>query len=71
MTEQKNDLVSAGENLRNVITEITETMKKQFQEEFSIINNHFSVSFKKLLVEVRLNWYLKDSEDILNCGIEI
>lgn len=71
MIKQKNDLITAGENLRNIITEITETMKKQFQHEFSIINNHFSVSFKKLFGGGQAQLVLEDTEDILNCGIEI
>ena len=31
MTDQKNDLITAGNNLRNVIGEITTTMKNNFR----------------------------------------
>ena len=71
LTEQKNDLIVAGENLRDVIKEITATMKKQFQQEFAVINKYFGVSFNKLFGGGQAQLVLEDPEDVLNCGIDI
>ena len=71
MTDQKNDLITAGNNLRNVIGEITTTMKKQFQEEFNVINDYFGISFKKLFDGGQAQLVLENPDDVLNCGIEI
>ena len=59
MIEQKNDLITAGKNLRNVISEITTTMEKQFREEFAVINEYFGESFRKLFEEDKLSLYWK------------
>jgi len=71
MIEQKNDLITADKNLRNVIYEITLTMKKQFENEFSVINDYFNESFKKLFGGGQAKLVLEDPNDVLKCGIEI
>ena len=71
MIEQKNDLITAGKNLRNVISEITTTMEKQFREEFAVINEYFGESFRKLFGGGQAKLVLEDPNDVLNCGIEI
>ncbi|NLC42787.1 MAG: chromosome segregation protein SMC, partial [Clostridiales bacterium] len=71
LNEQRNDLIMAKDNLREVIKEITTTMKKRFHEEFTIINQCFGVTFKELFGGGHAQLILEDPEDILNCGIEI
>jgi chromosome segregation protein len=71
LSEQKNDLIMARENLKNVIREITTAMKKRFQEEFAAINRHFGVTFNKLFGGGQAQLILEDPEDVLNCGIDI
>ena len=71
LSDQKNDLVMAKDNLRDIIKEITATMKTRFQEEFTIINECFAITFKELFGGGHAQLVLEDPEDILNCGIEI
>ncbi|NLB40980.1 MAG: chromosome segregation protein SMC, partial [Clostridiales bacterium] len=71
LSEQRNDLVMAKDNLRDVIKEITTTMMNRFQEEFTIINQCFGVTFRELFGGGHAQLVLEDPEDILNCGIEI
>lgn len=71
LNEQRNDLIMAKDNLKEVIKEITTTMKKRFREEFTTINQCFGETFKELFGGGHAQLILEDSEDILNCGIEI
>ena len=68
---QRDDLITAKENLRGIIRDITSTMKKRFQEEFSIINRCFEHTFRELFGGGQAQLLLEDPEDVLNCGIEI
>ncbi|HHU90135.1 MAG TPA: chromosome segregation protein SMC [Clostridiaceae bacterium] len=71
MKNQHDDLIKSEEKLRRVIKEITQVMKKQFVEQFEIINKNFSTVFKELFdggfAEVRL----ADEENVLESGIDI
>ncbi len=71
MKSQHDDLIKSEEKLRRVIQEITAVMKKQFVEQFEIINKNFSIVFKELFeggfAEVRL----ADEENVLESGIDI
>ena len=49
MKVQHEDLTKAEEKLRRVIQEITSVMKKQFVEQFEIINKNFSSVFRSFL----------------------
>lgn len=71
MKSQHDDLIKSEEKLRRVIQEITSVMKKQFVEQFEIINKNFSIVFKELFeggfAEVRL----ADEENVLESAIDI
>ena len=71
MKNQHDDLVKSEEKLRRVIQEITQVMKKQFIEQFEIINRNFNIVFRELFeggfAEVRL----ADEENVLESGINI
>jgi len=71
MKNQHDDLVKSEEKLRRVIQEITQVMKKQFIEQFEIINRNFNIVFRELFeggfAEVRL----ADEENVLESGIDI
>jgi len=71
MKNQHDDLVKSEEKLRRVIQEITQVMKKQFIEQFEIINKNFNIVFRELFeggfAEVRL----ADEENVLESGIDI
>ena len=57
--------------LRNIIQEMTQTMKKQFKEKFAIINKNFNEVFKELFGGGKAELVLEDEENILECGIDI
>ncbi|WP_168190017.1 chromosome segregation protein SMC [Caloramator sp. E03] len=70
LTKQKEDLVKAENSLIDIINEIEKKMKEQFEEKFEIIRNNFNQTFKELFgggfADLKL-----ESNDILNCGIDI
>ena len=71
MSEQRLDLENASTKLKKVIAEMTDTMKKQFAQQFKIINKNFGEVFSELFGGGRAELKLEDSENILECGIEI
>jgi len=71
MCEQRVDLEDTMNKLRKMITEMTNTMKEQFKEQFAIINQNFAEVFKELFGGGSASLKLEDEENILECGIEI
>lgn len=71
MTEQKDDLEEGKAKLVKVIEEMTEVMKKQFIEQFKLININFSEVFKTLFHGGRAEIKLGDEKNVLECGIDI
>ena len=71
MNEQRLDLETTMAKLRNVISDMTSVMKKQFEERFKIINKNFSEVFIELFGGGRAELKLTDEENVLESGIEI
>jgi len=71
MKTQHDDLVQAEEKLRRVIHDITNVMKKQFVEQFEIINRNFSEVFRELFEGGYAEVQLADPENVLESNIEI
>jgi len=71
MSIQRNDMEQAEENLRKVIVEMTNIMKRQFLEQFRLINDNFNIVFKELFDGGRAELRLLDKENVLESGIEI
>lgn len=71
MSEQRLDLEDSSNKLKSVINEMTETMKKQFAEQFKIINKNFGEVFAELFGGGKAELILADEENILECGIDI
>ncbi|HEX9058795.1 MAG TPA: AAA family ATPase, partial [Clostridia bacterium] len=71
MSVQRDDMEQAKEKLHKVIAEITQIMKKQFIEQFKLINTNFNLVFKELFNGGRADLILVDSENVLESGIEI
>lgn len=71
MSEQRVDLEDTMSKLRKIISEMTTTMKEQFQKQFAIINKNFEEVFKELFGGGNASLRLEDEENILECGIEI
>ena len=70
MCEQRLDIENTMTKLRNVITEMTNTMKEQFTRQFKIINKNFGEVFKELFGGGKASLIL-ENDDVLECGIEI
>ena len=71
MCEQRVDLENTMAKLRKIITEMTNTMKEQFREQFAVINKNFQEVFIELFGGGSAKLELEDEENILECGIEI
>ena len=68
---QIQDLLTAKDNLQQIIEQINLSMTKQFKEAFSGIENHFNEIFKHLFGGGRARLILTDQENILSSGVEI
>lgn len=71
MSNQRNDMEQAREKLLRVISEMTSIMKKQFMEQFRLINENFSLVFRELFNGGRAGLILTDQDNVLESGIEI
>ena len=68
---QQKDLLSAKENLKEVIRDMENNMKTQFLMNFNKINNNFQEIFKNLFNGGQAELILEEGENILDSGIEI
>ena len=71
LTEQRNDVEKAKEELGGIIEEITGQMTAIFSEQFKLINESFQTTFTDLFGGGQARLELEDENDILGCGIEI
>ncbi len=71
MDGQRKDLQEAEEALKQVILELDSGMKKQFREQFLLIQKEFDKAFKELFGGGRGTLELMDEEDVLETGIRI
>jgi len=71
MNSQRNDMEQAREKLQRVIYEMTSIMKKQFLEQFKLINENFNIVFRELFNGGRAGLVLVDQDNVLESGIEI
>ncbi len=71
MKTQHDDLVEAEKQLRDIITELDESMRKQFMEEFTKIQTEFDKVFKEMFGGGKGTLELVEDEDILEAGIRI
>ena len=71
MCEQRLDLEDSSTKLRKIIAEVLDTMKKQFETQFKIINKNFGEVFKELFGGGKAELILSDKTNVLESGIEI
>lgn len=71
LTSQRNDILKAEEDLREIIDRLEERMREQFTSRFSVINENFKKVFKVMFGGGQANIRLSDEKDVLNSGIEI
>ena len=68
---QRNDLVTAGETLTGMISELDGKMRAQFEEKFAQIKEQFDVVFRELFGGGKGTLELQEEEDILTAGVRI
>lgn len=71
LTEQKDDLQQARQNLLNVITEMDEEVAKRFGETFKQVREQFRVIFTELFGGGRADLQLSDPDDLLGTGVDV
>ncbi|WP_026666049.1 chromosome segregation protein SMC [Butyrivibrio sp. FC2001] len=71
MKTQHDDLVAAEQQLREIIAELDESMRKQFMEEFTKIQTEFDKVFKEMFGGGKGTLELVEDVDILEAGIRI
>ena len=71
LTKQRGDIISAEETLMEIIGELVEQMEKQFQEQFAVISENFSIVFTEMFGGGKAHLQLADESNILESGIDI
>ena len=71
LSDQRNDVEKAKEELLSIIEEITKQMTEIFATQFEILKQSFQETFLELFGGGRATLELEDENDILRCGIEI
>ena len=71
LSAQHSDLVKAGEALKDIIADLDSGMRKQFTQQFAIMQKEFSKAFKELFGGGQGTLELVENEDILEAGIRI
>ncbi|MBE5828849.1 MAG: chromosome segregation protein SMC [Butyrivibrio sp.] len=71
MKTQHDDLITAEEQLKEIIKDLDESMRKQFVEQFARINVEFDEVFKEMFGGGKGSLELSEDEDVLEAGIKI
>ncbi|MCR5200257.1 MAG: chromosome segregation protein SMC [Saccharofermentans sp.] len=71
ITGQRNDIYKAKTDLEKVISDLVTEMKEQFIKNFTTINENFKTVFTDLFNGGSAEILLSDTDDVLNCAIEI
>lgn len=71
LTNQRNDLLEAKENLETIISDMVKLMKEIFSKQFKLIADSFNETYIELFGGGRGELKLTDPENILESGIEI
>ncbi|MDP4119684.1 MAG: chromosome segregation protein SMC [Bacillota bacterium] len=71
LSEQVADVEKSKNDILKLITDLNKQMRDVFIESFNDINEHFGKIFTELFGGGKAFLQLTDSQDILNCGIEI
>ena len=71
MKTQHDDLVTAEQQLREIIAELDSSMREQFTEQFKKINVEFDKVFKEMFGGGKGSLELVEEEDVLEAGIRI
>lgn len=68
---QREDILKADDDLRDIIAKLIKEMELQFKEQFSLINKNFSKVFSEVFGGGTAELVLVDEDNILTSGIDI
>ncbi|MDD6877231.1 MAG: chromosome segregation protein SMC [Clostridiaceae bacterium] len=68
---QQDDARESKTKLEGVIAELNRQMRRQFTEQFAVINRAFGETFAEVFGGGAASLELEDESDVLSCGIEI
>lgn len=71
LTEQREDLLRAREELKMLIKDISKDIEVQFIDQFRLIQTEFNKTFKNLFNGGNAGLLIMDDENIMDTGIEI
>ena len=71
LSEQRDDLDSTVNSLREAIARINRTSRRRFRETFDAVNDRFQKNFPRLFEGGRAALSMAESEDVLEAGIDI
>ena len=71
LSAQMEDLGEAKVKLQKVISDLNAVMRRQFSEQFRLIRENFKEVFRQLFGGGKADIVLDETQDILECGIEI
>ena len=71
LTDQRNDVDKAKEELTGIIEDITAEMTRIFAQQFKLLAESFQTTFSELFGGGQATLELEDENDVLGCGIEI
>ena len=71
LSGQRDDLLHAQDDLLGIIESLQRQMERQFMESFTLMQQYFNETFKRLFGGGQAELRLMDESDVLGCGIEI
>lgn len=71
LTAQREDLLTAHEQLKNVITEMNGIMSKRFRETFGEVNRNFEQTFNQLFGGGTASLVLVEPDNVLESGVDM
>lgn len=71
LTQNRDDILNTEKKLIKIIDQLENLMESQFKEQFKVINENFSATFKEMFGGGKAELKLVDNNDVLNCGIDI
>ncbi len=69
--KQREDILKADDDLKNIISTLVMEMEEQFKKQFSLINKNFNKVFSDMFGGGKAELILSDENNILTSGIDI